>query len=456
MMMSAGKNNIIFLAFTMVFSFLLANCSNEPHQEVSKKHVPQKNAESSYNPGIWFSVNSQSKEVVKNVANSPKGLDQLKTLGYLSGYKAASGRSGGGVTKYDHEAAYDGVNLLVSGHKPYAALMDMSGNVLHEWTYPYDRLGIKSEELIVNPLVDENFKNYWRRVFLYENGDILAIYDYQAMIKLDRDSKLVWAYSGRAHHDIFVDEKGDIWTFTAEKKNNPIFSATNPVLEDFICRLSPDGKEIEKISLIACFEHSEFSSFLHKVQAIDSEAVALDAFHSNSLQRLDGTLASRNPAFKKGNFLVSVRQLNLLAIIDPVQKKVVWVAEGPWKAQHEARLLPTGRILLFDNKGGGGFSRVMEIDPFSKAIEWSFQATPPESFFSAIVGSQQRLPNDNTLITDTVGGRAFEVSQGGETVWEFVSPYRSGSEKELIAALFAMVRYEKSYPATWLVPPAKD
>lgn len=432
----------------MLFGILgvfLAQCSNQSSQDVAEQPKPRKHEESSHNPGIWFPAGAKS----KIMDQAPKGLDQLKTLGYLSGYKEAPNRSG--VTKYAHGLAYDGVNLMVSGHKPYAALMDMSGNILQEWTYPFERLRVKREELIVNPLVDENYKNYWRRVYLFENGDVLAIYDYQGMIKLDRDSKLLWAYHGRVHHDIFVDENRDIWTFTAEKTNKQSPTKSIPVLDDFICRLSPDGKEIEKISLLACFERSEFASFLYKKQASDSDAVALDVFHSNSLQKLDGALAGKNIAFKKGNFLVSVRQMNLLVIVDPAQKKVVWVAEGSWKAQHEARLLPTGRILFFDNKGEGNFSRVIEIDPFTKAIVWSYRATPPESFYSAIVGAQQRLPNGNTLITDTVGGRAFEVSHVGGEVWEFVSPYRSGNENELIAALFSMVRYEKSYTEKWLL-----
>ena len=33
----------------------------------------------------------------------------------------------------------------------------------------------------------------------------------------------------------------------------------------------------------------------------------------------------------------------------------------------------------------------------------------------------QRLPNGNTLITESDAGRVFEVTEGGDIVWEFVN-----------------------------------
>lgn len=39
------------------------------------------------------------------------------------------------------------------------------------------------------------------------------------------------------------------------------------------------------------------------------------------------------------------------------------------------------------------------------------------------MGLAQRLPNDNTLITESSFGRFFEVTNEGEIVWEYVNPY---------------------------------
>jgi hypothetical protein len=45
------------------------------------------------------------------------------------------------------------------------------------------------------------------------------------------------------------------------------------------------------------------------------------------------------------------------------------------------------------------------------------------------------LPNGNTLITESDGGRLFEVTADGQIVWEFVNPVRGGEKAGLIAIL---------------------
>ena len=52
----------------------------------------------------------------------------------------------------------------------------------------------------------------------------------------------------------------------------------------------------------------------------------------------------------------------------------------------------------------------------------------------------QRLPNRNTLITETDTGRAFEVTPEGEIVWQFLNPHRTGPDNTYVASLFALDR----------------
>ena len=44
-------------------------------------------------------------------------------------------------------------------------------------------------------------------------------------------------------------------------------------------------------------------------------------------------------------------------------------------------------------------------------------------FYSRYKSAAQRLPNGNTLITESHCGRIFEVTPECETVWEYISPY---------------------------------
>jgi hypothetical protein len=95
---------------------------------------------------------------------------------------------------------------------------------------------------------------------------------------------------------------------------------------------------------------------------------------------------------------------------------------------------------------------VLELDPFSQQIHWIFEGTEDEPFFTRTCGSVQRLPNGNTLITESDAGRAFEVTRDKRIAWEFVSPHRAGRNGELIATLFDVVRLPPDFPTEWSEP----
>jgi hypothetical protein len=179
-----------------------------------------------------------------------------------------------------------------------------------------------------------------------------------------------------------------------------------------------------------------------------------DIFHTNTIQILDGAHAARSPHFRKGNLLISVHTLDVIAIVDPEQRRVVWALSGMWEKQHEPTLLANGNILLFDNLGRHGLSKVIELDPLSQDVAWTWAGDDPESFVTMCCGANQRLPNGNTLITESTMGRALEVAPDGETVWEFVNPHRAGAHRELIASLFEVVRIDRAaftaeFAASW-------
>jgi hypothetical protein len=79
--------------------------------------------------------------------------------------------------------------------------------------------------------------------------------------------------------------------------------------------------------------------------------------------------------------------------------------------------MPNGHILLFDNRRTGGtrrlgYSRIIEIDPETRHIVWSYQGTDEEPFYTDIHGMQQQLPNGTVLVVEAQSGRVFEVARG--------------------------------------------
>lgn len=363
---------------------------------------------------------------------------KLESLGYASGVKLAPTRRG--VTAHDRARAYDGLNLVVSGHAPEATLVDMKGKVLHRWSRSFFEA---FPDASVSPRLDS--VQFWRRARLLPGGELLAIFDNHGLIKIDRGSRILWAAPVSAHHDLDLSDEGHIYVLTRQIGLLPRIHKYRAVIEDFITVLDGDGRLIRRVSLLEAFERSPYAPLLAKRNSAGG-----DFFHTNTLEILDGTQASRSPAFRRGNVLISLRELDVVAVVDLQLEAVTWALTGQWRSQHQPTLLDNGTLLLFDNLGRGGLSKVLELDPLSQEVRWSYPGSSGSGLFSLTIGSCQRLPNDNTLITESEAGRAFEVTPELKIVWEYVSPHRTGPNDELVATLFEVVRIESESAADWL------
>jgi hypothetical protein len=139
--------------------------------------------------------------------------------------------------------------------------------------------------------------------------------------------------------------------------------------------------------------------------------------HTNFVRVLTPKLAPRFPLFKAGQLLISVRELDTIAVLDIPTRSIVWAARGPWRSQHDPQFLDNGRLLVFDNLGSPGRSRVVEYDPASRSILWEYSDEDSPAFVTNLRGMSQRLPNGNTLIVNSVGGNLLEVTRDRQLVW---------------------------------------
>jgi len=151
------------------------------------------------------------------------------------------------------------------------------------------------------------------------------------------------------------------------------------------------------------------------------------------------------------------------------------VLVGPHHAHVIPRGLPgEGNVLVYDNGGAGGFgdpnpgapegvwnalrdhSRVLEINPVTLDVVWEFTAETAgfpvmgedlSRFYSRYKSAAQRLPNGNTLITESHCGRIFEVTVDGEIVWEYTNPHNLATREGLF---FSDVFRGYRYPYEWV------
>jgi hypothetical protein len=263
-------------------------------------------------------------------------------------------------------------------------------------------------------------------------------------VKLDRDSKLVFARAGGFHHDLDVAPDGTLYALVREERVRKELHATEPVLEDFVAILDPQGRELERISIVDCFLSSPFREILEQ-RPLPSG----DITHVNALSLLDGRQAAREPAFAAGNALIAATMLRTVAVLDLRQRRVAWALRGDWEGIHDPSLLESGSLLLFHNGHAEQRSVVLELDPLSAAVRWRYGGTPAQEFFTHCCGTAQRLANGNTLVTESENGRAFEVTPEGEVVWDFRSPHRAGERGEFVATLFELERLPADLPIAW-------
>lgn len=354
-----------------------------------------------------------------------------------------------GTTYYDTEKAQPGYTIV----SPYAVgelidyqtseIINMEGEVVHQWKTSFD---YKNQEN--KPDRDHLLLR------LLPNGDALVLTYEDGLARITWDSDTVWSIDGFFHHDIqFTDE----YIYTLKWKNNFIEYNDHilPIMDEILVTLDYDGNIVSEVSLFDTFRHllpseayENIIDFLHQEEGLydlmqgkpDGYYLASnlpwDIFHMNALHYIHEDTDS----FRQGQFLVSMRSINTIAVFDPETMDVVWEYTGDLIKQHNPTLLFNGNILVYDNGGVEEFNvsivdgekinryakrsytRIIEINPRNKKIVWEYVGDPKNSFFAKIMGGAQRLENGNTLIVDSLNGISYEVSQKGEIVWEHHQP----------------------------------
>ena len=382
-----------------------------------------------------------------------------------------------GTTIYDPSKAWNGYTLLSNLDARGAVLVDMNGRVVKQWGNYNLSAGGPARLLPGGIIIGSTGANppHQEATALLEqdfNGHELWRFDHNQQIK-NKEGKLVW--SSRQHHDwqrqnypagyyspVFNPAATGSNTLLLTHTNHSVPSVADVELEDDrLIEVDPDGNIIWQ--WLASDHIGEFGFNKVERAAIRSAAHggmfarrgSYDALHLNSATYVGPNhwYHAGDNRFNPDNIIISSRQASFVAIIAR-DGSVVWrigpdfdrsEAEKAIRqiiGQHHAHMIPeglpgAGNILIFDNGGASGYgtpnpiapngqgiyarasSRVLEIDPVSLKLVWSYSA---RNFYSANISSAQRLPNGNTLITEGAQGRVFEVTREREIVWEYMNP----------------------------------
>ncbi len=360
-----------------------------------------------------------------------------------------------GVLRYDPAKAQPGYTLYTLAPDLSAHLIDMNGREVHRWSPPKEQAvpgGTRTVYTLFGLLEPQIEGGH-----LFPNGDLLLVYEVKSLgipataaVKVDVNSHVIWRSEAKVHHAIEV--VGDkIYALSARGNRRPA-RPRDPrlrgLVEQRVVILNSEGKLLSSHSLIDAIENT---TNMRLEDAIDVTQLPEPSLHANSLDVLTERTTHFIPGAKPGDVLVSLRNLNMLVVLDPDSDKIVWALRGGWRLQHDAKMLPNGHILMFDNQGNlmtQGRSRVLEIDPVTGGIAWSYSGTPDDPLDSGDNrGGAQRLANGNTLINESDAGRILEVMPNGSIAWEYVDPLVTVQYgQKLISALgLTATRYDASY-----------
>lgn len=353
----------------------------------------------------------------REAAGEPGRLEHLRSLGYVSWDEDAD-PSLAGVTVHDPGRAFQGYNLYTNDVDK-VILADMELREVHVWRLPEGKRQCEYAEL------------------LPDEGVIVECVD-QSVVYLGQDSQVIWDLAFPAHHDIARLDDG---AFLVPYLENQRYAGRD-VGFDGIARISRMGWPMKLWSTwdrLGELRRHHGPSPLDIPPGPGGDPLAgreegLEYYHLNSINMIPVTpLGQRDGRFQAGNLLICLRNMNLIVLLDRVDLHVTWSwGERELELPHMPVMLPSGNILVFDNGTYRGWSRILEIEPPGGRIVWSYEGDPRESFFSKWRGGVQRLPNGNTLITESEKGRVFEVTPGGEVVWELWNPEIADGKRKRI------------------------
>ena len=332
-----------------------------------------------------------------------------------------------GATVHEPSRVESGYTLISQRNESAfgAQLIELDGTVVHRWQTQFDEVWPDGAPQIIYRGNPEQVR--WHGVHLFPNGDLLINLEIEGfpyaggLVKLDKDSKVLWKVERNTHHAVKVRDDGTMFVPALNYHAEPLPGLEQlggQIYEDVVLEISPDGEIIDEISMPQAL--AEMKGVLRR------PTDGRDPTHLNDVEVVTPEFAAAFPLLKEGDLVVSLRNPNVLVGIDRRSKRATWLMLGPWVQQHDLDLLPGGVISLYDNQGGPqacGGSRVIKVDPATQKVLWQYDGCEGNRFRSVEWGEQQSLPNGNLLIIEAFGGRAFEVTTDAQprVVWEYVN-----------------------------------
>jgi hypothetical protein len=175
--------------------------------------------------------------------------------------------------------------------------------------------------------------------------------------------------------------------------------------------------------------------------------------HLNKIEELSSAIANDFILFEAGDLAISLREQNLIMVINPNTGIIKWWRIGPWLRQHDPEFIPSGKIIVFNNnlysmslnkfsdENRLYASNIVEFDFASNEHRIIFGGREGQELHTILRGKLELSPNGGLLVTEFEGGRVFETDSNGRIIWEYINRYDSDEVAEISEA--------RIYPASY-------
>ena len=438
------------------------------------------------------------------------------TLSMLVTTSFAQGNTLGTIV-YDEEATDGGFNLIYPHNQPDAFLLDMCGNIVHTWENadtlrPANVIYILENSDVMTTYRPANFDN--DAIWAGGGGATIELRTW--------DNEPIWSFTRndaeyRLHHDIQPMANGNVLVTAWEQRDSLecIEAGRNPenltgagMWSEVVWEIAPnDDGDGEIVWEWAVWDHliQDFDSTKANYGVIADNIDKIDINFGSELNAAADWLHINAIDFDEfsQHIMLSVPTFNEIWVVDygnttPGELKWRWgnpmaydrgdSTDTKLGFQHHTHWLDLalstnspdyGKVGVFNNRVQGDtseYSTVHTLLPIYDEYEneyfldnasgtylptdfdWTFESPNPNTIYSNIVSSFQRLENGNSLICSGRYGDTREYTQEGELVWHYktpflnqsgtASPQSQGTVLEPTQNLtFRASRYPANYPA---------
>lgn len=319
------------------------------------------------------------------------------------------------------------VSRIAADHKLVVEVVDMLGESVHTWDVDWFRVWPDAEHFNSSLAPKARPGTHIHGAVLLDNGNLVYNYEHLGLVCLDFESNVVWRLPYQTHHTVHRHDDGNLWVCGHRRQTEAESVFPNreaPYDEYTLLEVSPNGDIVNEWSVAGLLRQNGYAGLLG-LAAHDAYAhytIEKDIIHLNDVEPFPEGMTEG--FFKKGDVLVSLRNINTVFVFNKLDSKIKYISTGRFIAQHDPDFIDGNRISLFDNRArasdhGLMSSRIVIVSALDGTVEEVYRGSEASKFYTRIMGKHQWLPGGHVLITESLRGRAFEVNRAGDVVWEY-------------------------------------